>query len=121
MSEGRRFGEGRMVRLVVVVRMSCAERDGGTIVVTCSRRSVVVASAGRANETVLGRERPGKVLRRTLILSGKSIATMMEELVLFDGTGEVQPTYVYGALFIVTAVWSNSQHFIVVCHVESRG
>ncbi len=79
-----RFPEGRMVRSEVVVRRSCAESDGGRIVVRCSRRSVVVASAGRANETVLGRESPGKVLRRTLILSGKSIATMMEESLLLN-------------------------------------
>lgn len=82
-----RFCEGRMIRLEVVVRMSCAESDGGRKMVRCSRSSVVVASAGRANETVLGRESPGMVVRRTLIRSGKSIARMKEVSLLFDRAG----------------------------------
>lgn len=60
------------------------------MVVRCSRRSLVVVEAGRANETVLGRDRPGKVLRRTLILSRTSMVTAVEMAMLFDRPREVQ-------------------------------
>ena len=118
-SEVTRFCEGWMLRLEVVVRMSCAEMDGGMIVVRCSRRSVVVASAGRANETVRGRDRPGKVLRRTLILSRNSIVTTVGLSMLVDRPREGQS----GVSIWYSAYGDscNRQHFCACSHVESRG
>jgi hypothetical protein len=64
---------GRRMRLQVVVRVRREESDGGRMVVRYSRRSAVVAAGEMEKETVGGRERPGKVLSRTLALAGWSI------------------------------------------------
>lgn len=59
---------GRIGWWEVVVRVRRWERDGGKSLAMCSRSSVVVICDGIENEVVGGRESPGKVLRRTLIL-----------------------------------------------------
>jgi hypothetical protein len=74
------FGEGRIVRFEVVVKVSREDRDGGRMAARWLRSSFVVVAAGRVKETVGGSESPGKVLRRTLTFAGNSMVVNVSVL-----------------------------------------